>query len=243
MRLFIIILFVLFATVLAAADPPPPLPAAVDKAYKAYVAALAKSYLAETEKVKVALKREQDAATRKSDLDTAMAIKALLTKIDGGIGLDDAKAEAKSGGDLLGDAGSVGIRGWASVVVTAADSHVQAADARVGTVAILNTQYTFANMDLPVPKGVDCKVMQVPQGYSGPTSVKVVSGGRIYFVSGLPLDALLAQLPRELKAGAASGVSAPGVMSVACGTAAAGASFTLAGHETRVIAGAITITR
>lgn len=235
-----LILTLLAVALLPAADAPK-LPPTAEKAYKAYVAQLTKAYQAETDKLRLQLKKEMETATKKGDLDSAMAVKGLMADLDKGQGLDDAKAAAQSG--PLGESADAadGVKGWASVAITPADPRVQVADARIGTVAILNTTYTFANMSLPVPKGVDCKVMQVPQAYSGPTTVKVTAPGRIYFVSGLPVEALLAQLPRELKASPAGGVSAPGIVSVVSATAAAGSTFTLQGHEVRVIAGAITL--
>jgi hypothetical protein len=85
----------LLAFTICAADQPSKLPATADKAYRTYVAALDRAYQAETDKVRTQLKKEMDAAMKKSDLDAAMAVKDLLAKVDGGQGLVDVREEAK----------------------------------------------------------------------------------------------------------------------------------------------------
>lgn len=100
MRLITIAILTLSALCCADATPAK-LPAAADKAYRAYVAAIAKAYQAETDKIRVVLKREQDAATKKGDLDAAVAIKDLLVKLESGQGLEDAKEGLKT--DSLGE--------------------------------------------------------------------------------------------------------------------------------------------
>ena len=91
----------LLALTICAGEAPSKLPAAADRAYRTYVVALDKSYQAETDKLRVQLKKEMDAATKKGDLDAAIAIKDLLTKVDSGRGLEDARALQHA--DALGD--------------------------------------------------------------------------------------------------------------------------------------------
>lgn len=90
----LLLLALLLPLLLAAEDAK--LSPAADKAYAAYTAALVKAYQSETDKVRAALRREQDVLTKKGDLDGAMAVKGLLTKIDEGQGLEDAKAALKA---------------------------------------------------------------------------------------------------------------------------------------------------
>jgi hypothetical protein len=225
------------AAALCAGDADTKLPAAADKAYRAYVAAIAKAVAVETTKVEKALATEQDKATRAGKLEDAMAIKGLLAEVAKGKGFDDAKA---SGSDLLAEkATAAQVRGWASVSLSGGDW--VAAPLREGATAVLNTKYVVTAVNLPVPKGSEVMFTQVPQYFQGPLEVTVTVAGKGYVASGLPLDRLLAMLPKEVKpqAASASDFSAPGVLSVAMFTAQAGSTFTLQGHEVRVIAGVI----
>jgi hypothetical protein len=90
-----LILTLLAVALLPAADPAPKLPPTAEKAYKAYVAQLTKAYQAETDKLRLQLKKEMETATKKGDLDSAMAVKGLMAKVDDGQGLDDARAGLK----------------------------------------------------------------------------------------------------------------------------------------------------
>ncbi|MBN8523812.1 MAG: hypothetical protein J0M02_00605 [Planctomycetes bacterium] len=220
----------------------PTLPPAVEKAYNTYTAALAKAYQTETDKVRTALKREMDALTKKSDLDGAMAVKALLAKIDDGAGFDDVKASLKRSmlDDMKPEESTV--KGWANVVITTSEPRITIAPLRVGVAAVLNTNYVFSAFNLSIPKGSELQTMQIPQFYPGPTRITAVAGGRIYLTSSTPMDVLLAQVPKEFKPGVANGsISAPSITSIVSATMPVGATMVLRGSETRVIAGSMRI--
>ncbi len=227
---------------LTCAEEAPKLPPAVEKVYSAYTTALAKSYQTETDKVRIALKREMDVLTKKSDLDGAMAVRALLAQIDEGAGLDDAKKilQAPMLEDLKPEEATV--KGWANVVITPSDTRVVIAPLRIGVASILNTNYVFGSFNLSVPKGFELQTMQIPQFYPGPTVIKALAAGRIYLTSSTTMDVLMAQIPKEFKPGVANGsISAPGVTSIVSAMMPLGATLTLRGSETRVIAGSIRI--
>jgi hypothetical protein len=90
----------LFLTLALFAADPPPVPAAADQAYRAYLAAVSKVYTTETAKVKKTL-LTQEATLRRKDPAAADQVKGLIDKIEAGGALTDIAA-----GDLLGDAGS-----------------------------------------------------------------------------------------------------------------------------------------
>lgn len=236
-------MFLLLLTTAAwAGEAASSLPPSVDKIYGAYTAALAKAYQVETDKVRIALKREMDALTKKSDLDGAMAIKSLLARIDDGAGFADAKASLQPNvlDDLKPEESTV--KGWANVVITPADQRIVIAPLRVGVAAVLNTNYVFSACNLSIPKGAELQTMQIPQFYPGPTRITAVAGGRVYLTSSTPMDVLLAQVPKEFKPGVANGsVSAPSITSVVSAIMPTGATLVLRGSETRVIAGSIRI--
>ena len=203
--LTVVLLLMAICTHGGSAEEAPKLPPAVEKVYSAYTAALAKSYLSETDKVRIALKREMDSLTKKSDLDGAMAVRALLATINDGKGLDDAKSllQAPMLDDLKPEEASV--KGWANVVITPSDARVVIAPLRVGVASILNTNYVFSTFNLSVPKGFELQTMQIPQFYPGPTVIKALASGRIYVTSSTTMDVLMAQIPKEFKPGVANG--------------------------------------
>lgn len=88
----------------AASEPEAPLPPKLDQAYRAYLAALAKAYQAETAKFEAAIKRESAAAKR--DPELAAAIEVLRARVEKGQQLVDL-ANLVSG-DLLDPARILG---------------------------------------------------------------------------------------------------------------------------------------
>lgn len=115
-RITVAIILAACATITAAEAPLPP---KADAAYRAYLAALAKTYQSETAKLEAALKRE--AAAAKKDPAATAAIDALQARMAKHEHLDDFAALVK--GDLL-DAGKIAggadqlIGTWAETTTT-----------------------------------------------------------------------------------------------------------------------------